>query len=192
MKIAIFTDCKGAFAFAYEGDIAGAQAAFADFAGAKPKNKNKPSAGIIGGKAGGAKLNIVGYACGDDTVATILKEIRRLMVQANADVMVGPLSGDEAVAMANWAKTHPTKTVIVGTAASQDPTMQIAPKNLFRYFGDGAQWNAGIGEIVYKKWDGGTPRSSWTTTASAGRPRRASSPTSAQSAARSRSACSRR
>ncbi len=29
--------------------------------------------------------------------------------------------------------------------------MQIAPKNLFRYHGDGAQWNAGIGEIAYKK-----------------------------------------
>ena len=29
--------------------------------------------------------------------------------------------------------------------------MQIAPKNVFRYFGDGAQWNAGLGEIVYKK-----------------------------------------
>ena len=52
VKIAIFTDCKGAFAFAYEGDIAGAQAAFSDFAGAKPKDKNKPSAGITGGTAG--------------------------------------------------------------------------------------------------------------------------------------------
>jgi branched-chain amino acid transport system substrate-binding protein len=29
--------------------------------------------------------------------------------------------------------------------------MQIAPKNLFRYYGDGAQWNAGLGEILYKK-----------------------------------------
>ena len=73
------------------------------------------------------------------------------MEQLKADVMVGPLSGDEAVAIANWAKTHPTKTVIIGTAASQDPTMQIAPKNVFRYHGDGAQWNAGLGEIVYKK-----------------------------------------
>jgi branched-chain amino acid transport system substrate-binding protein len=29
--------------------------------------------------------------------------------------------------------------------------MQLAGKNLFRYHGDGAQWNAGIGEIAYKK-----------------------------------------
>jgi len=152
VKYAIFTDCKGAFAFGYELDIGGANAALSEFAGARPKNKKKPSAGLIGGTAGGAKLTSVGYACGDDTPATILKEIRRLMVQKDADVMIGPLSGDEAVATANWAKNNPQKTVIIGTAGSQDPTMQIAPKNLLRYHGDGAQWNAGIGEIVYKKW----------------------------------------
>jgi len=74
-----------------------------------------------------------------------------LMEGLKADVMVGPLSGDEAVAIANYAKGKPTKTFIIGTAASQDPTMQIAPKNVFRYHGDGAQWNAGLGEILYKK-----------------------------------------
>lgn len=73
------------------------------------------------------------------------------MVQLGGEVMIGPLSGDEAVSIANWAKQNPKKTVIIGTAGSQDPTMQIAPKNLFRYHGDGAQWNAGLGEIVYKK-----------------------------------------
>jgi branched-chain amino acid transport system substrate-binding protein len=151
VKVAIMTDCKGAFGFGYEPDIGGAEAAFAEFAGGTPKDKNKPSAGITGITAGGADVKIVGYGCGDDTPATALKETRRLMEQLNADVMIGPLSGDEAVAIANWAKTHPTKTVIIGTAASQDPTMQIAPKNVFRYYGDGAQWNAGLGEIVYKK-----------------------------------------
>jgi branched-chain amino acid transport system substrate-binding protein len=154
IRVAIMTDCKGAFGFGYELDIGGAQAAFAQFAGGKPKNKNKPSAGMTGIKVAGKPVRIVGYGCGDDTPATALKETRRLMQQRNADVMVGPLSGDEAVAIANWAKTHPNKTVIIGTAASQDPTLQIAPKNVFRYHGDGAQWNAGLGEIVYKrlKW----------------------------------------
>jgi branched-chain amino acid transport system substrate-binding protein len=151
VRVAIMTDCKGAFAFGYELDIGGAQAAFAQFARGRPKNRNKPSAGMTGIRAGGKEVRIVGYGCGDDTPATALKETRRLMQQLNADIMIGPLSGDEAVAIANWAKTRPTKTVIVGTAASQDPTMQIAPKNLFRYYGDGAQWNAGLGEIVYKK-----------------------------------------
>ena len=151
VKIAIMTDCKGAFAFGYEVDTAGTIAAFSQYAGAKPKNKKKPSAGMVGGSAGGKNLKIVGIGCGDETPALALKETRRLMTQLGGDVMIGPLSGDEAVSIANWAKANPKKTVIIGTAGSQDPTMQIAPKNLFRYHGDGAQWNAGLGEIVYKK-----------------------------------------
>ena len=151
VRVAIMTDCKGGFGFGYELDIGGAQAALGQYAGGKPKNRTKPSAGMTGIKAGGKTVNIVGYGCGDDTAATAIKETRRLMQQLKADVMVGPLSGDEAVAIANWAKANPTKTIIVGTAGSQDPTMQIAPKNLFRYFGDGAQWNAGVGELAYKR-----------------------------------------
>src|SRR5918995_342584 len=122
IRVAIMTDCKGAFAFGYEIDIGGAQAAFAQYAGGKVRNRNKPSAGMTGITVGGHKVE-----------------------------MVGPLSGDEAVSVANYAKSHPTKTFIIGTAGSQDPTLQIAPKNVFRYHGDGAQWNAGLGEILYKK-----------------------------------------
>ncbi len=151
VRVAIMTDCKGAFGAHYENDIGGAQAAFAEYARGKPKNRSKPSAGMTGIKVGSTSVKIVGYGCGDDTPATVIKETRRLMEGLKADVMVGPLSGDEAVAVANYAKTHLTQTFIIGTAASQDPTMQIAPKNVFRYHGDGAQWNAGLGEIVYKK-----------------------------------------
>ena len=150
VKVAIMTDCKGAFGFAYESDIGGAQAAFAQYAAGKPTNKAKPSAGMTGITAGGAPIKIVGYGCGNDTVPVAVTETKRLMEQLGADVMVGPLSGDEAVYVANYAKSHPTKTFIIGTAGSEDPTMQIHPTNLFRYHGDGAQWNAGIGEIAYK------------------------------------------
>ena len=107
VKVAIMTDCKGAFAFGYEVDTAGTIAALSQYAGAKPKNKKKPSAGMTGGKAGGKKLNIVGIGCGDETPALALKETRRLMVQLGGEVMIGPLSGDEAVAIANWAKQNP-------------------------------------------------------------------------------------
>jgi branched-chain amino acid transport system substrate-binding protein len=151
IRVVIMTDCKGAFAFGYEFDIGGAQAALAQYAAGKVRNAKKPSAGITGVNVEGHRINIVGYGCGDDTAPTAVKETRRLMEQLRADVMIGPLSGDEAVTVANYAKAHPTKTFIIGTAGSQDPTLQIAPKNMFRYHGDGAQWNAGIGEVVYKR-----------------------------------------
>ena len=97
IRVAIMTDCKGAFGFGYEIDIGGAQAALAQYAGGKVKNPKKPSAGMTGIKAGGKDVRIVGYGCGDDTVPTAVKETRRLMEQLRADVMIGPLSGDEAV-----------------------------------------------------------------------------------------------
>jgi branched-chain amino acid transport system substrate-binding protein len=151
IKIAIMTDCEGAFGFGYELDIGGAQAAMYEYAGATPVDPAKPSAGMEGGSVAGSDLEIVGYGCGDDTAATALKETRRLMEQLDADIMLGPLSGDEAVAIANYATDNPDKLFIIGTAGSQDPTLQIAPENVFRYHGDGAQWNAGLGELVYKK-----------------------------------------
>jgi branched-chain amino acid transport system substrate-binding protein len=151
VRVAIMTDCKGAFSFGYDYDIGGAQAAFAKYAHGKVKNKNKPGAGMTGITVAGKQIKIVGYGCGNDTVPLAVTETKRLMEQLNADVMIGPLSGDEAVYVAQYAKAHPTKTFIIGTAGSQDPTLQIAPKNLFRYHGDGAMWNAGAGEIAYKK-----------------------------------------
>ena len=151
VRVAIMTDCKGAFAFGYELDIGGAQAAFARYAGGRVRNKNKPSAGMTGIRVGNTPINIVGYGCGDDTAPLAIRETRRLMERLRADVMVGPLSGDEAVVVANYARTKPQKTFVIGTAGSQDPTLQIAPRNVFRYHGDGAQWNAGLGEIVYKR-----------------------------------------
>jgi len=151
IKIGILTDCKGAFGAFFDDDIAGAEAAFALYAGAKPKNPAKPSDGMTGGSVGGHPLQIVGFGCGSDQADLAIKETNRLMEQLGADIMIGPLSGDEAIAVAHYAQAHPTKTFINGTAASQDPTLQIAPKNYFRYNGDGAQWNAGIGDLAYHK-----------------------------------------
>src|SRR2546421_6328871 len=54
IKIAILSDCQGAFASNYEQDIGGAITALAQFAGVKPKKPNKPSAGWTGGQNGGA------------------------------------------------------------------------------------------------------------------------------------------
>jgi len=151
VKVAIMTDCKGAFAFGYDFDIGGAQAALAQFAAGVTKSHAKPSAGMSGIHVGNTQIKIVGYGCGNDTVPLAVTETKRLMEQLNADVMIGPLSGDEAVYVANYAKAHPTKTFIIGTAGSQDPTMQIHPPNMFRYHGDGAQWNAGVGELAFRK-----------------------------------------
>lgn len=89
VRVAIMTDCKGAFAFGYEFDIGGAQAAFAKLAGGKTKSHTKPSAGMTNIKAGKTPIQIVGYGCGNDTVPVAVTETKRLMEKLKADVLVG-------------------------------------------------------------------------------------------------------
>jgi branched-chain amino acid transport system substrate-binding protein len=150
IKIGILSDCQGAFGAFYDQDIAGAIAAFSEYAGARPKNPRKPSAGMVGGRIGTHPIQIVGFGCGNDRADKAIVETRRLMEQLDADIMIGPLSGDEAIAVANYAKAHPTKTFVNGTAGSQDPTLRVKAPNFYRFHGDGAQWNAGLGELAYK------------------------------------------
>ena len=73
------------------------------------------------------------------------------MEQLKADVMIGPLSGDESIAVANYAKQHPTKTFVDGSAGAQDTTLKVRAPNFFRFNGDGAMWNAGLGDLAYNK-----------------------------------------
>ena len=145
------SDCGGAFAANYEQDIGGAITAVSQFGGAKPNNPNKPSAGWHGGSVGGHPLKLVGIGCANDTADSAIKETKRLMEQLGADMMIGPLSGDESVAVANYAKQHPTKTFVNGTAGAWDTTAAVKAPNFFRFNGSGVQWQAGIGSIATKK-----------------------------------------
>jgi branched-chain amino acid transport system substrate-binding protein len=151
IKIAIMSECKGAFGSFDNQNMAGAIAALSQFAGAKPKNPNKPRDGFTGGAIGDHPLKLVGVGCGDDTSDTAIKETRRLMEQLDADIMIGPLSGDESIAIANYAKQHPDKTFVDGSAGAQDTTLKVQAPNFFRFNGDGAQWNAGLGDVAYNK-----------------------------------------
>ena len=53
--------------------------------------------------------------------------------------------------MANYAKQHPTKTFVDGAAGAQDTTLKVRAPNFFRFNGDGAMWNAGLGDLAYNK-----------------------------------------
>ena len=154
IKIGILSDCKGIGGAFYDSTIGGAIAAFAEYAGAKPKDPNKPSAGMTGGSVAGHTLELVGIGCSDDTADAAIKETRRLMEQLGADILIGPMSGDESIAVANYAKRHPTKTFVNGTAAAQDTTLKVRAQNYFRFNSDGAQFNAGAGDLAANtlKW----------------------------------------
>src|SRR6266480_1061224 len=151
IKVAIMSECKGAFGAFDKQNMAGAVSAFAQFAGATPVDPNDPKKGFTGGAIGDHPIKLVGVGCGDDSSDLAIKETRRLMEQLNADVMIGPLSGDESIAVANYAKQHPKKTFVDGSAGAQDTTLKVQAPNFFRFNGDGAQWNAGLGDLAYNK-----------------------------------------
>jgi branched-chain amino acid transport system substrate-binding protein len=151
IKIAVMSDCQGAFGAFDNQDMAGVVAAMSEYAGAKPVNPNKPRSGWTGGSIGGHPLKLVGVGCGNDRADTAIKETKRLMEQLGADILIGPLSGDESIAVANYAKQHPTKTFVDGSAGAQDTTLKVRAPNFFRFNGDGAMWNAGLGDLAYNK-----------------------------------------
>jgi branched-chain amino acid transport system substrate-binding protein len=148
IKVGFLSDCEGDFGSFFEPTASGFNQALIDKAGAKPASK-KPSEGVTGATVGGKKIEVVGYGCSDATADKAIEETRRLVEQEGADVLVGPLSGDEGIAVANYAKEHPDKTFINGIAGAQDATLKVGAPNFYRYHPDGAQWSAGLGDYAY-------------------------------------------
>ena len=149
INVAILSDCEGAFGAFHDRDIAGVVTAFAEHAGATVNDRTAPQAGWSNASINGIPVELVGIGCADDTAEAALRETRRLMEDIGADIMIGPLSGDESIAVANYAKDHPDQTFVNGTSGAQDSTMSVRAPNFFRFNGDGAQWNAGLGDIAH-------------------------------------------
>ena len=148
INVAILSDCEGAFGAFHDRDVAGVVTAMAEHAGATVNDRNDPQAGWSNASINGVAIELAGIGCADDTAEAALRETRRLMEDIGADIMIGPLSGDESIAVANYAKDHPNQTFVNGTSGAQDSTMAVQAPNFFRFNGDGAQWNAGLGDIA--------------------------------------------
>lgn len=151
IKIGILSDCQGDFGSFYNDDIGGALAVLAAHYGGKASG-SKPQDGMTGAKIAGKDIQIVGIGCSDSTANKAIDETRRLVEQLGADILIGPLSGDEGIAVANYAKTNqPNKTFINGIAGAQEATLKVQAPNFFRFNPDGAQWSAGLGSYAYNK-----------------------------------------
>jgi len=155
IKLGVLGECEGPFGGFHEDTVAGVSLALANFAGAKVKSKTSALDGWEGAQVNGTPIELVGIGCGDDTADTIQGEIRELVEQKGANVIIGPLSGDEGIAVAEYAKANPDLTVLSGIAGSQEPTLQVRAENYFRFHGDGAMWNAGMGDLLHNQqgWD---------------------------------------
>ena len=73
--------------------------------------------------AGGKKIEII-KGSSDASPDSAVKAARKLVEQDGVAILIGPLSGDEGLAVKDYAKTQPNVTFINGTSAAQDTTLR--------------------------------------------------------------------
>ncbi len=100
--------------------------------------------------AGGKKIELI-TGSSDASPDSAIRAARKLVEQDGVQILVGPLSGSEGLAVKDYAKTQPEVTFVNGSSAAQDTTLRNPSDNFFRFSTEGAQWMAGLGEYVYNE-----------------------------------------
>jgi branched-chain amino acid transport system substrate-binding protein len=132
IKVGLLATLEGAFTVLGQDGVRGAELAFKE----------------AGYTAGGKKIEVI-KGSSDASPDSAVKAARKLVEQDGVSILIGPLSGDEGLAIKDYAKTQPKITFVNGTSAAQDTTLRDPAPNFFRFTTDGAQWMAGLGDYAY-------------------------------------------
>jgi branched-chain amino acid transport system substrate-binding protein len=148
IKIGVFSNNEGPFA-PFEGQTwGGAMLPFIE-RGATAASGD-PTEGVTGATIAGHPVEFV-YGGSDSTPDKAVEEARRLVELEKVDILVGPLSGSEGIAVANYSKEQPGITFVNGISGAQDTTLKVRSPNFFRFHNDGTQWTAGLGDYAYNE-----------------------------------------
>lgn len=145
IKVGLLSTLDGPFAVLGEAANMGAKVALVD-SGATLDGTG-PRDGISGLTIGDQDVELV-IGSSDATPDSALAAARDLVEKEDVDVLVGPLSGDEGLAIKDYAKQHPEVTFVNGTSGAQDTTLRDPADNFFRFTTDGTQWMAGLGDYA--------------------------------------------
>jgi branched-chain amino acid transport system substrate-binding protein len=146
IKIGIFANNEGPFA-PFEGQTWGGAMLPLINRGATPVSGD-PTEGVENAVIAGHPIEFV-YGGSDSTPDKAVEEARRLVEQEQVDILIGPLSGSEGIAVANYSKEQPQITFVNGISGAQDTTLKVRSPNFFRFHNDGTQWTAGLGDYAY-------------------------------------------
>jgi branched-chain amino acid transport system substrate-binding protein len=103
-----------------------------------------------GGVVAGRKIELVkGSSNANPDVA--VNAARKLVEQDKVEILVGPLSGGEGIAIKDYSKTQTQTTFINGASAAQATTLVNPSTNFFRFSTDGAQCMSGLGKASMDK-----------------------------------------
>src|SRR3989440_12929872 len=103
----------------------------------------------LGKKIGDKEIEFV-IASTDATPDSAIRAVRKLIEQDKVQILLSPLSGDEGIAVKNFAKTHPELTFVNAASGAQETTYVDPAPNFFRYNMDGAQWQVGLGKYAFE------------------------------------------
>lgn len=103
----------------------------------------------FGGQVAGRR--IVLYKESSNAIpSSAINAIETLIQDLNVDFTIGPLSGNEGLAIRDFAKTHPECTFLNGCSGTQDITLRNPASNFFNFFINGVQMMAGAGTYAYE------------------------------------------
>ncbi len=103
-----------------------------------------------GGTVAGRKIEVI-KASSDAKPDVAVNATRKLVEQDKVDIMVGPLSGGEGIAVKDYSKTQPQVTFINGGSGAQATTLVSPSPNFFRFNTEGGQWMVGLGKAAMDK-----------------------------------------
>ena len=86
----------------------------------------------------------------DATPDVALARARKLIEQDNVDIIIGPLSGAEGIALRDYSRTLEGRTIVNGSSGAADTTLRDPSSNFFRFNTEGTQWMAGLGTHAYE------------------------------------------
>jgi branched-chain amino acid transport system substrate-binding protein len=144
IKIGLLSDCTGRYSQTRDATLAGAELALVE-RGGKPAGKALTD-GVDGISIGGHSIKLV-FGCSDTTTASALAEARRLVDGMGVRVLIGPLGGNQGLALQDYARRRPGIAFVNGTSSAQQ--LRPAP-NFFSFHTDGAGWTAGLGAYAYQ------------------------------------------
>jgi len=103
-----------------------------------------------GGVVAGRKIEMI-KASSNANPDVAVNAVRRLVEQDKVNIVVGPLSGGEGIAVKDYSKTQPNLTFINGGSGAQATTLVSQSPNFFRFNTEGAQWMVGLGKAAIDK-----------------------------------------
>ncbi|HVU10634.1 MAG TPA: ABC transporter substrate-binding protein [Phototrophicaceae bacterium] len=103
----------------------------------------------FGGQIAGKPVKVI-VKSSNAIADSAVDAVKNLLDREQVDFVVGPLSGNEGLAVRDYAKTRPRYAFLNGCSAAQDLTLRNAAPNFFNFSPNAVQNMAGLGSYAYE------------------------------------------